>query len=370
MNILHIVHSFDVSGRSRVIHDICRLLPADEYRFAVASLSGSCGYRADDVEVVCLDKGAGFSLGTLFRLVRLIRTKDISILHSHGRGALLYAALAKRMAGANGLVHTVHRADGDRLTGNKLLARYIQGATDRVVAVSNAAGREFSRVNKWPLSGIQTIYNGVDIARFAASKSPESPNPRIPESSNHPILESSISPVIGTVANFSGDKDFETLLKGFAGVLKRRPDARLLMVGNGPKVERIRQLATISGIGANVEFLGFVKDLERVLAGLDVFVLSTTTEGLGLAILEAMAAGLPVVASRVGGIPEIIEHGVNGILFEAGNGDDLARSIEAILADRNLRKRLIENGRRRVAEKFSLAGMREGYARVYESLHA
>jgi glycosyltransferase involved in cell wall biosynthesis len=171
--------------------------------------------------------------------------------------------------------------------------------------------------------------------------------------------------VLGTVANLSRDKDPVTLLRGFAEIRKTLPGARLVIAGDGPEAGAARAEAERLGVAPDVEFLGFRGDVPRVLAALDVFVLSTRTEGMGIAILEAMAAGVPVVASAVGGVPEVVEDGVTGRLFAAGEAAALRDAVVEILNDRALREGLVGRALVRVRERFSMDRMVEEYGRLY-----
>jgi len=352
MRVLHIVRGFDLSGRSRMIHDLGLCLAGRGFEVSVVSLADNVGYRQSDIPCRSLGLREGSDLKALSRLAGTVRRERPDWLHSHGRGALPYASVVSAVTGRR-LIHTVHRADGDMITNRALVRRLLLSRAHRVVGVSGAACREFVRVNTFPIARTVTIHNGIDPSRFSTAP---------PESASRPP---DASPVLGTVANLSHDKDAETLLDGFTMILDAFPGARLKIVGHGPKAEEVRASAASAGLADRVEFLGFREDVPSILQGFDVFVLSTKTEGLGIALLEAMAAGVPVVASHTGGIPEIVEDGVSGKLFEAGNPAALRDAVLDLLRDDNLRDTIVRAAYDRVVKEFSLDNMCAEYERLY-----
>ncbi len=343
-HVFHIVGGVGASGRSKVIFDIIGELK-DEFRFTVVSITDSVSYP-DGIECVSLGKTKGFSFATVFKLARYAKERNATVFHSHGRGALVYSVLAARLAGVRRIIHTVHRSDGDRVARLKIIRRALLNNVSVITAVSDAAGKTFACANEYR-SRIITVYNGIDINRFGAES------------------ESGAGPVIGMVANLSFDKDHETLLKGFAGILELYPVARLVIVGDGPRREYLENIALRLNIAQSVDFMGFCTDIPVVLSKFAVYVHSAHTEGFGIAILEAMAAGIPVVASNVGGIPEVVEDNVSGLLFERGDSEALRTAILKLLKDNKLKNNLIVNARDRLLKKFSLERVCNEYRRIY-----
>ena len=199
---------------------------------------------------------------------------------------------------------------------------------------------------------VNQIYNGVDTAKY------------------HPAVERAklrgelgLPPetqLIGIVARLDPIKDHATLLKAIAGVTTDETHVHLVVIGDGPELERLDGLA-----GQNVHFLGSRTDVPELLPQLDLFVLSSLNEGISNTILEAMACGVPVVASRVGGNPELVREGTDGCLFPAGDVSALGDCLRAYLADDALRSAHGANGRQRVLEQFSIRAMVDQYEQVW-----
>jgi len=354
MNILHIVRTFDLSGRSRMIRDLCVGL-AGECESTVACLTGPVSFRPAGVEVTGLNlSGSGFSFHGMMDVARLAGRLQAQVLHSHGRGAAVYAAGARLLHRRARLVHTVHRADGDLTSERSIVRDTTCRAMDRVVAVSGGAADAFCRANKHPRDEVAVVYNGVDLARF--------------RSANHKsTIGNRKSPALVSVANLSPDKDFDVLLEALRIVREKLP-VRLVVVGDGPERQRVEQLVRDSGLDEAVELLGRRDDVPAILAAADVFVHAARTEGLGIAVLEAMAARVPVVATAVGGLTEIVEPEKTGLLVEPGDAPAFAKAALRLLDSRPLRESLAERACARVEEEFSIERMCGSYATIYRGL--
>jgi glycosyltransferase involved in cell wall biosynthesis len=347
MTILHVVRSFDLSGRSRMVFDLSRGLRRHGFASRCVVLGREPGWAPAGLDVVALGHGEGFSPLAVLRLWLLTCRCRPALLHSHGRGAALHAAAAARAAGVP-LVHTVHRADGDPVSGSAFWRRAILHQAGAVTAVSDAAADAFAARNAYPRDRVVTVYNGVDLRAFEGRE---------------PRPEGGI-PVLVAVANLSGDKDIETLLRGFARVIAVRP-AHLRIAGDGPRRRDAEGLVAALGLAGCVELLGFRTDVPDILRGADLFVHCARTEGLGISAIEAMAAGVPVVASATGGLVEIVQSGVNGRLFPAGDADAFRDAVLAALEDRRGAARMADEALARVTRAFSLEAMSAAYAAVY-----
>ena len=366
MNVLHVVQSFDLSGRSRVIHDLGVGLRSRGIESTVACLAASAGWRPKGLPCVCFGRRQGRDPVLALRLARHVLRCGISVVHTHGKAGLIYGSPAAFLTGRP-LVHTVHRADGDLVSSRPWFRRFALGRVRTAVAVSDAARHRFVADNGFPESRIVTIHNGIDVLRFAREGRGSGQGWGCDEDRDKDRDEDLQTPTLGSVANLNGDKDIESLLRAFAGIRAAVPGARLLIAGDGPGRGEIERFAAKEGLDAGVDFLGFTTDIPGFLHGLDLFVLSSRTEGLGIAILEAMAAGVPVVASATGGIPEIVEDRVTGRLFEPGDPSSLRDVIVEVVQDSGTRRRTVRNAGKMVMDRFSVERLCDEYFEVYRS---
>jgi glycosyltransferase involved in cell wall biosynthesis len=351
INIMHIVQSYDISGRSKVIYELSDALPKEQFAPIIVCLSKGKLYAEDHKNVQCisLNKNEGLHISVLLRLKKIIKDHHIQIIHTHGRAGLFYGVMVKKWAGVKTLIHSVHRCDGDTVPGNHWLGRILYPQVDQVVAVSKAAQAKFQEQHAIDAQRITTIYNGIDMDVFE----------------NLPTSNQPERFTFGTVANLSDDKDPETLILAFQQILKQVPNSKLLIVGDGPKYSAISRLIDRLQISYAVQLLGFQHNIKEWLSKMQVFILATKTEGLGVSLLEAMAAGIPSIASAIGGIREIVEHRINGLLVPASDVTALKEAMLTLYQDPELRRQFQQNGYQTVKDKFSRSQMLEKYINLY-----
>jgi glycosyltransferase involved in cell wall biosynthesis len=174
--------------------------------------------------------------------------------------------------------------------------------------------------------------------------------------------------VIGTVGRLSFEKDYQTLLEAFALVVKQSPKARLLLIGDGPDRGKLLVLTEQLNLSGSVKFLGMRSDVPALLNALDIFVLSSISEGIPNTILEAMCVGLPVVSTKVGGVPEIVQEGITGLLTRSRDPQSLANALTKLVVSSSLRRKMGDAGKAIVRERFSLESMVKAYEENYVEL--
>jgi glycosyltransferase involved in cell wall biosynthesis len=300
----------------------------------LASLS-QAGLPAYDLGMA----GRGDPRGVL-RLFRLLRHERVRVLVTF----LFHATLLGRVVGALAGVPvrvSSERTMGGEGWGRRLLNRWTVPLATHVVAVSDLVARHTARTFRIPDSRLSTIRNGVDVVAIQPT-----PRPRNPE-----------APVVGCTARLHAENDHATLLAGFARVAAGRPNARLLLVGRGPEEGRLRRLSEGFGIAQRVTFAGEHADVRPWLAAMDVYAQTSRTAGISNSILEAMAAALPVVATAVGGTPEVVVDGETGILVPGQDAAALAGALERLLGDAGARRAYGSAGRARVEAHFAEATM-------------
>jgi glycosyltransferase involved in cell wall biosynthesis len=287
------------------------------------------------------------------RLARVLRSRPISLLHVHSRrGADLYGGRAAQRAGIASLITRRVESFEPAAWLHYKLRPYA-----RIVAISRAIERDLTvraglarhRVVRVPSAvALSTVQRRDSAERLRATL-------EIPEAAR----------VIGTVAQLIPRKGHATLLRAFADATRRQPDLWLVIFGRGPREAPLRRWAEQLHINERVVFAGFRDNIAALMPGLDVMVHAAAREGLGVAVLEAMAAGVPVVATRVGGVPDIIDDGISGLLVRPGDTGAIAAAIERLLEDTALSQKLAERGRQHVASAFSIERMARAYLNLY-----
>ncbi len=290
-------------------------------------------------------------LGLVGRLRRLISGHAPDLVHLHSRrGADWLGGVAARLSGTPCVL--TRRVDNPE---KRWVAALKYRLFDQVVAISGAVSRALADagVRRPPA----LIRSAVDASRVATVCDRESF-----------LDEFDLPPqaaVLGMVAQFIPRKGHELLLDALPMILRRDPQAHVVFFGRGPLEEEVRNSTSLQGLASRVRFAGFRRDMERLYACLDVLVHPASQEGLGVALLQAGAAGVPVVACRAGGIPEVVVHGETGLLVAPGDARGLAEAICRLVESKRLRRAMGQAARRRVETAFSVEAMVDAYLKVY-----
>jgi sugar transferase (PEP-CTERM/EpsH1 system associated) len=345
----HLTWGLEVGGQEKLLVELARHANRGRFHLHFVSL-GARGPLAAEIEragwpVTALEAPPGLRPGLVARLASLFRRGRFEIVHTHDPKALIYGGPAARLVRVPLVVHTWHGRNLRASPREGLLFRLASRLAHRIVAVSRDAADHLLRQGISP-GKLRTIPNGIDLERFA----PTGPMPD--------------GPVV-TVARLSPEKDLATLLQAAALVRRQRPEFRLKIAGDGPCRAELQTLAEKLGLQGQVSFLGQVKDVPALLGRAGLFVLSSITEGISLALLEAMACGLPVVATRVGGNAEVVADGETGRLVPPAQAKELAAAIAELLSDPAAARRMGEAGRRRALEQFDLRRMVAAYETLY-----
>jgi glycosyltransferase involved in cell wall biosynthesis len=341
--------------RSRFHVEVAYLLPWKEA--LVADL------QALDVPVHLLASRRAFDLRWTFGLRRLVQERQIDLVHTHMPFVGIGARLVVARRGAR-LVHTEHNLWSRYRLPTRIGNMLTIGRNRTVIAVSSAVAASM-HVPAWlpvRLPPIEVVRHGADLASVRAGDDARA--------AGRALL--GLSPgerAIGCVGNFTAKKDHHTLLRAFASLAATYPELRLVLVGSGPLEAELRAEVGALGLGPVVVFTGMRDDVSELLPAFDVFVLSSRYEGLPIALLEAMATGVPSVATRVGGIPEVVTDGVDGLLIEPGEPDEIVKAVDRILGDPALAAQLGANAASRSAE-FDLASAVGRTQAIYDEVLA
>jgi glycosyltransferase involved in cell wall biosynthesis len=349
LRVAHVTWGLNVGGLEKLLVEFAR--HADRARFDLHFVSLTTrGTLADDLErqgwpVIALGDTGGLRPGLVLRLAQVFRRERVDVVHTHDDRPLFYGAAAARLARVQRVLHTRHGQQARNTPRQVLLFRLAARLADRVACVSDDTAALAVREGVAP-GRVWTVPNGIDLTRFAYT----GPAPGGPA-----VITARLSP----------EKDFETLLRAAAIAVRGKPSFRLEVAGDGACMPALKRLTAELGLGGNVRFHGAVHDVAGLLGRAGLFVLSSVEEGISVALLEAMARGLPVAATRVGGNAEVVRDGETGLLVPARDPEALARAMLRLLADPEEARRMGRAGRQRVEARFDVRRMVAAYEAAY-----
>jgi len=357
---MQLVLSLSPGGTERLVIEICRQL-AGRTDFTVCCLDGPGEWAAEleplGIPVVSLSRQPGFHPRLALELARIIKAQRVNVVHCHHYSPYVYGLLATVLHPGTRLVFTEHGRLSDaapsrkRKFVNPLLARW----PARLCAVSSDL-KQHMIAEGFPPRRLQVVYNGIEVG--------ERPRPGHRQAAREMLGLAEDAFVVGTVGRLDPVKNLSMLLRAHAVLLSEQPGARLVIVGDGPERETLTAEACALNIAGAVLFTGYRADVRSVMPAFDAYVNSSTYEGVSLTILEAMAAALPVVATNVGGNPEVVIDHETGRLVP-GHARALAGALLDLVRHPLRRHTMGEAGRWRVKRHFSLDRMVQQYADAY-----
>ena len=365
IKIVHLVPMLSPGGAERVAVHILRGLDRKRYEPALISFTPRLDCELDRlleddrVKVRYLGKHAGFDFRVYSRLHRALTECQPDIVHSHLH-VLRYAFPCLMLVRPAVILHTVHNLATREIEPRlRWLQRYALHHGVVPIAVADEVAASLQHL--YGIPACRVISNGIPTDSYACP-----PMTRREWRANEGFGERDF--LFVCVARFAPQKNHSLLLQAFAQVATSSPYARLVLVGEGVLTEQLRRQAEALGIDRRIHFLGLRDDIPDVLGAMDVFVLSSDWEGHPLSIIEAMAAGLPIVSTRVGGVPEMIEDGKHGLIVPVGDFEALSKSMRFLENNREARKSLGTAGALRAKERFDASVMVRAYEDLYESL--
>jgi len=365
ISIVHLITELGTGGAQVALFRLLAGLDRDRFVLNVACLYHGDGavagqIRALGIPVTDLGMAGKARLDALWRLDRLLRRERPLVLHSW----MFHANLAGRLVGRGAGVPVVITSRRNVNIGGgwrERCKRWTAGLDEGVIAVCEGARQaEIERTGVLP-DKVVTVYNGVDLPFVV-------PDPQAVARMRRAFGVPTQGLLVGTVGRLHPQKGFASLLAAVARVRERLPAIRLLLVGDGALRRDLVARAEALGLAEVVTFAGSRGDVPEILAALDLFVLPSLWEGLPNAVLEAMAAGLPVVATAAGGTPELVVDGETGLLVPPGDVTALAEAIERLLRDAGLRRKMGEAGRKRVEGHFTIEQTVAQTVALYETL--
>jgi glycosyltransferase involved in cell wall biosynthesis len=358
MNIVQVVRSLELGGLERVALDLAIAQKEAGNCVSVYSVYKHEPALLDEAERVGLrvfqfNKLTGFSCRTLWDMACQLRCDQASIVHTHNELVHTYGTIAGRLAGVPCIVNTIHGTKSGKDLRLDRNYRALLPWTDAVITVSDETVAQFAAERRRFRNKFHVIHNGIPVERFVArSARPGSQWPRIR---------------LGTVGRLAEVKDQATLIQAFHIVQKTYPQVELQILGDGPLRTDLESLSKRLGPDSRVTFHGASPKVPEFLSDLDVFVLSSVSEGLPIAVLEAMSAGLPIVSTRVGGICEVAtEHEVAEYCIPS-DPEALAQAIRSVLEPERLRV-MGRTGQTIARRSFTVQAMSDRYEALYRTL--
>lgn len=369
INVLHIGVGGDVGGGESILLLLADIINKEKYNLLFVSSQQKTfvnELRRRNLETLIVNMESKFNIRALFQIRDFIKAKEIKIIHTHGPRGSFYGRLAARWAGVPIIISTVHVSLYDypvcRLKKGIyiMLDRFTARFCDRIICVAKALADNLIYKSKINPDKVLVIHNGIDLDRFN----------KIGDAFNL-LKELNINVEdkrIGIIGRLSCEKGHIYLLKAVAELRKIFPNLKCLIVGDGLLRKELERISERLEISKNCIFTGTMHNIPEVLSILDGLVLPSISEGFPMILLEAMAARCPIVATRIGGIPELIENGKTGILVEPRDHQALARAIEELLQNKEKTKEMTSMARLMVEKEFIAEGMVKKIEGVYENL--
>ncbi|MCR4346529.1 MAG: glycosyltransferase [Sulfuricaulis sp.] len=359
MRILHIIESLDFGGAEKVTVSLANGMAAShDVTICCLKRVGVLGTQTDKrVRIVCLDKGEGNEYLLPLRLAGLIRKHGFDVVHTHNWAVFLEGGLAGLLAGTRILIHTVHGPYADyapsRLSRFKIAVRHtlerrLARRFCRIATVSDAIRSYIEKDIRIPARHLITVHNGIPANNISFIQRPERPHV-----------------TFMTVGRLAPIKNHALMLRAFHTVSKGNPNVRLVIVGDGPERPALERFIRENGLDDKVTLPGFRDDIDLLLREADVFLLTSHYEGISIALLEAMRAGLPAIGTAVGGIPETIIDGKTGLLVAPDSQEDLVKAMLRLADSKTGRDDMGRQGYDYFIKEFSLATMLSRYEKLY-----
>lgn len=361
ITVLHLAHSLDPGGAERMAVTVARHLSRERFRPVVTYFRGhgplAAELKAEGIPVYGLGKRHRGAVTPLLRLARILKRERVAILHAHNWSPNVWGRLVGRAMGVPVVITTEHSVADARGRAERWVERLLAPLSDRIVAVSEA------------VASSHQLAEGIPRDRFVALHNAVLP-PSLPDRASarrrlHLPLD---EPVLLCLGRLDPPKGQTYLLKAMPAILRHVPTARLLFAGDGRLRAALEAEAQRLALNGQVRFLGYRADVAALLAAADLLVIPSTREGIPLALLEAMAAGLPVVATDVGGIPEAVRRDETGLLVPPGDPTALAAAAAALLRDPVRARTMGERGRARYHEQFTVERLVQETEALYNAL--
>lgn len=367
INILHIYQNSKIGGVQQQILNLLKTYNREVFNpiFCCLGPKEEIGKEIEGIGIDCIPLNRSrynrFSLGIVLDLHRLMKKKQIHIVRTHRYRSNFYGRIAAFLAGVPTIIASVHdNYRTDKRPERRIINRMLSHITDKIVAVSEEVKKDIIRYDKIEPSKVVVLPNGIDVERF---------NPKgnfADIRKEFSIKQGAI--VVGFIGRIVPAKGLQYLIDSIPYVNEEFKNIKLLIIGEGSIVARLHEQAKEKKVYDSIIFTGRRRDIPDILSCIDVFVMPSIAEGLPNALLEAMAMGKPIVATEVGGIPEVMKNGVNGLLVPPRDPSALATAMKGLIGNDRLAAQMGDAARDLVLDKFSMRAIAQKWQTLYLSI--
>lgn len=362
-HVMHIVESLEVGGMENGIVNLANHIDKKRFKFSICCLShpGCLSERLDDdsIEVISLNWRGGFSPRLFFELARVFKKRNVDIVHTHGWLTLIYGSIASIFSGGLSLINGEHGTFHLDNRRRRIAYRVISKCVQRYVAVSYSLENKLEKILNFCKKKITCIPNGVDVRKFAPLCGEELAAIK----SRFGVPNSAF--IIGSVGRLEPVKNYEMLLNVFANLSRADTGIYCVLIGDGSLRESLESLAAQLGITEKVRFTGKVGDPHQVMTILDLFVSTSFSEGMSNTIIEAMACGIPIIATDVGDSGRLVEEGGNGFIVKSEDSFALINAIKLLVSDNEMHKSFGKRSRVIAENEYDIMKMVSRYQEMY-----
>ncbi len=364
-NIAHITFDMRIGGAEQVISNLIENTNQSKYNLSIICLDQTIGpfgrkLQEKGCQVISFNRKPGFDLSLIRQIHDYIIRCNVDILHCHQYTPYIYGLFASFFTSAK-VIFTEHgRFYPDKRKFKRVVLNpFLSFFTNTITAISLATRDALVEYENFPRKKIKIVYNGIDDSLYTTSFAA---NRKASLGINKKDY------VLGTVARLDTIKNQKMMIKSLASVRETYPNTFLIIVGDGPERNSLEAFVSSLGFSSHVIFTGFKDDVYNYLKTMDIFLLTSFSEGTAMTLLEAMAAGLPCIVTDVGGNPEIVEDNETGFIIPNDDEKTLADKICILFKDENLKKKIGKAGRRRFEEHFTVDKMVAAYEKIYDEI--
>jgi L-malate glycosyltransferase len=358
--ILQLTTDLEIGGRERVIVDLCNYLYQAGYDTLICCIKNTGLLEANldkNIKVYALNKKNKLDLDLIKPLKEIIKNNNIDIIHAHNPGTLLYGVIAGKLCGIDTIINTEHGFAEKIKYKTRIKDKILYKFVDVITSVSNKLESDLISMYNIKKNKIKTIRNGIFYEKICEEKIESRNKVGMNDDEYH----------IGIVARLTDVKNHRMIIDAFNRI-RRYHRARLWIIGTGDLEKELKEYVLNLGIKNKINFTGKRTDVIRLMNAMDLFVLCSKSEGLSITLLEAMASGLPIIATNVGGNGELIKNGYNGILVELGDTKGLADAIEKMIKEKQLAMKYGMNSKINFSKYYSVETMAKEMIRLYEKI--